>query len=238
MLNLMKYLLFIVVSIFFYSCGSEYSEIKKDKINSFFFGYPANTLDFYKSNQLSKRYIFLGDDKQIFEIHNFNDKKLSFRFLPDSYIELQDSIEYYGNGKIKTRGYLKDGEKHSLWSYFDRNGHLLVERYFSYGRPSNIWIWYDHHHDNQIIHFEIYEDFRDNGTFTRYYQSGCIKDIKSYSDNKLNGPYTLYNNDCKENPSINWIDTYLGFDTTDYTSNKGSIKFKTHYYLGKEVENN
>ena len=79
---------------------------------------------------------------------------------------------------------MKDEKKHSLWSYFDRDGHLLIERYFSYGQPSNIWIWYGHaghhgHHDankthESISHYEIYTDTRDDGLFYRYYQSSNI----------------------------------------------------------------
>ena len=66
------------------------------------------------------------------------------------------------------KGYLKDGEKHSLRNYFDRDGHLLIERYFSYGKASNIWIWYSHHN---VDYHQIYEDDRNDGSLTRYYQS-------------------------------------------------------------------
>ena len=201
MLNYIKYILIISLTIFLCSCGSEYSEItKKD-----------NSLIFYSSNQIKKE-IILNDSHQIIEIKNFDDKKLSTHWVADN-VELQDSIEYYGNGKIKTKGYLKSGKKHSLWSYFDRDGHLLIERYFSYGKPSNIWIWYDHH--NHIVRFEIYEDFRDDGQLTRFYHSGKIKEIKQYVDNKLDGLYTLFNND---------IDN--------------SIQYTTNYHLGKKVEEN
>ena len=197
----MKYILFVLISTFFYSCGSEYSEItKKD-----------SSLLFYTANQIKKE-IVLNDSHQIIEIKNFDDKKLSTHWVADNVV-LQDSIEYYGNGKIKTKGYLKSGKKHSLWSYFDRDGHLLIERYFSYGRPSNIWIWYDNH--NHIERFEIYEDFRDDGQLTRFYHSGKTKEIKQYIDNKLDGSYTLFNND---------IDN--------------SIEYTTNYHLGKKVEEN
>ena len=198
----MRYILFIILAIFFYSCESEYSKITKRD----------NHLVFHKFNQIKKE-IILNNDNQIVEINNFNDGNLSTKWISND-IELKDSIEYYGNGKIKTKGYLKDGEKHSLWSYFDRDGHLLIERYFSYGKPSNVWIWYDHHGHHHIEQFEIYEDFRDDGQLTRFYQSGKTKEVKHYLTNKLDGQYILFNND---------IDN--------------SVQHRANYYLGKKVEN-
>ena len=201
MLNLLKYLLFITLSTFFYSCGSEYSNVNKID----------NKLFFYSTNNQLKKEIILNNANQIVGVNTFNDGKLHSKWISKTLV-LQDSIEYYGNGKIKTRGYLKDGEKHSLWSYFDRDGHLLIERYFSYGKPTNIWIWYDHHNHGHIENFEIYEHYRDDGQFFRFYQSGKVKEVKNYLNNKLDGLYTLFNND---------------------TNN--SIQFATRYHLGKEI---
>ena len=93
MLNYMKYILFIILTVFFYSCGSEYSKItKKD-----------NSLFFHASNQIKKE-IILDDNHQIIEIRIFNDGNLSSQWIPSS-VQLKDSIEYYGNGKIKTCRY-------------------------------------------------------------------------------------------------------------------------------------
>jgi len=198
----MRYILFIILATFFYSCGSEYSKITTRD----------NYLVFHSAHQIKKE-IILNNDNQIIEIRNFNDGNLSTKWIPND-MELKDSVEYYGNGKIKTKGYLKNGEKHSLWSYFDRDGHLLIERYFSYGKPSNIWIWYDHHGNHHIEQFEIYEDFRDDGQLTRFYKSGKTKEVKHYLENKLDGQYVLFNND---------IDN--------------SVQHSANYYLGKKVEN-
>jgi len=203
MLNYMKYILFIILTIFFCSCGSEYSKItKKD-----------NSLFFYASNQIKKE-IILDGNHQIIEIRIFNDGNLSSQWIPSS-VQLKDSIEYYGNGKIKTKGYLKDGKKHSLWSYFDRAGYLLIERYFSYGKPSHVWIWYDHHGHYDITNFEIYQDFRTDGKLTRFYRSGKIKEIKHYVNNQLDGEYNLFNNDLEN-----------------------SLQYTANYLLGKKIEDN
>tara|TARA_B100000029_G_scaffold312991_1_gene305465 strand:+ start:14409 stop:15020 length:612 start_codon:yes stop_codon:yes gene_type:complete len=195
-----RYITLSLLAILFYSCGSDYSHI----------AHKDNNLIFYQNGQ-KKKEIILNNSNQIIEIRNFDDSKLSSKWVSSS-VSLKDSIEYYGNGKIKTKGYLKDGNKHSVWSYFDRDGHLMIERYFSYGRPSSIWIWYDHHGNHHIEDFTVYEDFRDDGQLTRFYQSGKIKEIKNYLDNKLHGEYTLFNNDISN-----------------------SLQFSSVYRLGKEI---
>ena len=230
MLNLLKYLLFIVLSALFYSCGSEYSKvIKSEDI--------IRQLSFYSANQLKKE-IILNENNQINEVITFNDDKLNSTWISKT-ITLKDSIEYYGNGKIKVKGYMKDGKKHSLWSYFDREGHLLIDRYFSYGKPSNVWIWYSHGHDDEIEKFEIYEDYRDDGKLMRYYQSGCIKDIKSYSNNKLDGRYSLFDDDCDEKYISDNVKRQISNDIShlfpEWAPPTGTLQFETNYHLGKEI---
>ena len=81
MLNYMKYILFISLTVFLCSCGSDYSKItKKD-----------SSLLFYATNQIKKE-IVLNDSHQIIEIKNFDDKKLSTHWVADN-VALQDSIE-------------------------------------------------------------------------------------------------------------------------------------------------
>lgn len=184
--NLTKIILYSIISIFYMSCGFNSLDINK----------VDNSIEIYKNNNLIKKYA-LNDSHQILDIHNFDDGILSSHWQSNKF-ELKDSIEYYGNGQIKTKGYLLSGLKHSLWTYYDREGHLLVERYFSYGEPSNIWIWYNLD-DRSVKKFETYPDFRDNGKLIRYFRSGKLKEIKSYINGKLNGPYALYENSIKNN---------------------------------------
>ena len=182
--NLIKIIFYTSISIFYISCGSNSLDINKED----------NSIEIYKNNNLIKKYA-LNDRQQISDIHNFDDGTLSSHWQYNI-VELKDSIEYYGNGQIKTKGYLLSGQKHSLWSYYDREGHLLVERYFSYGKPSNVWIWYNPY-NLSVEKFEMYSDFRDNGKLLRYFRSGRLKELKNYIDGKLNGPYILYENAIK-----------------------------------------
>ena len=111
----MKYILFILISTFFYSCGSEYYEVtKKD-----------SSLLFYTANQIKKE-IVLNDLHQIIQIKNFDDKKLSTNWVVDNVV-LQDSIEYYGNGKIKTKGYGPSKPRYSNSSETGRKKNRRVE---------------------------------------------------------------------------------------------------------------
>ena len=180
MFTILRLAFYILSITFFVSCGFDNVDIVKNE----------NDISFYRSGKMTKQYI-LNAQHQIIDIYVYDDGILSTKWLADD-MELIDTVEYYGNGNIKTKGYMLNGNKHSLWTYYDRKGHLLIERYFSYGKPSNVWIWYDHY-DNSIQKYEIYSDIRDNGEITRFYRSGGIKEKKNYTANKLNGAYFLYN---------------------------------------------
>ena len=176
-----RYILFIILTFFAVSCSNSHS-FKKDD----------SSLIFYcKSSNEKQKEILLNNEGQIIRINTFKDGKISTEWLPN-YEDLSTKLTYYGNGQVKEKGYFKNGKKHSLWSYFDRDGHLLIQRYFSYGKPSSIWIWYDHEGSHLIDHHQIYEDIRDDGILTRYYRSGNVKEQKQYSNNKLNGNYVLF----------------------------------------------
>ena len=187
MLFYKRFTLFILFASFFNACSSDIDSIQKSD----------SKIIFYNSNHIIKE-INLNENGQVIGINTYIDGYLDKIWLSD-YNNLSDSLEYYGNGQIKTKGYLKNGKQHSLWEYFDRDGHLLIQRYFSYGKPSSIWIWYDHHNYGVIEKYELYNDIRDDGFLTRYYRSSNIKEQKQYSEKKLTGSYTLFYDDLNAN---------------------------------------
>ena len=176
----MIYIYILLLSTFFISCGEDSLHVTKK----------GNAIIFYHSN-LKVKQINLNESGIILNIQTFKNKKLDTEWIADQ-SNLEEFYEYYGNGQIKVKGHLKNQKKHSLWSYYDREGHLLIERYFSYNMPNNIWIWYDHHDHHEIDKYKIYSDNRDDGSFIRYYQSLNIKEQKTYINNKLNGDYNLF----------------------------------------------
>ena len=185
----LNYIVICMLSILLYSCGFNKSEVVKND----------NSISFYNSNNKYQEFS-LYDNGAIKSIQIYRDGKLDVEWIPE-YLNMNDYVEYYGNGQIKIKGFLKNNEKHSLWSYYDREGNLLVERYFSYGKPSNIWIWYNHH-DHKIDHYTIYTNNRDNGFLKRFYRSSNIKEEKNYLGNKLNGTYKLFYDNLKNTIQI------------------------------------
>ena len=154
----------------------------------------------YDSDQVSK-IITLDKNSQIIQIETYVDGHKDKLWVPNynDISDKPDSVEFYGNGQIKSQGYLKNGKQHSVWQYFDREGHLLIQRYFSLGEPVTIWIWYNHNNHDKIDKYELYDDIRDNGSLTRYYRSGYIKETKSYNQKQLTGDYTLFFNTIDSN---------------------------------------
>ena len=185
----LNYIIICMLSIFFYSCDFNKSVVIKND----------NSILFYNSNNKYQEFL-LDDNGVIKSIQVYKDGKLDIEWIPE-YSNMVDHIEYYGNGQIKIKGFIKNKEKHSLWSYYDREGHLLVERYFSYGKPSNIWIWYDHD-SNGIDHYTIYTNNRDDGFLKRFYRSSNTKEEKNYSSNRLNGSYMLFYDNLKNSIQI------------------------------------
>tara|TARA_B100000029_G_scaffold514775_1_gene618940 strand:+ start:1612 stop:2190 length:579 start_codon:yes stop_codon:yes gene_type:complete len=165
----------------------------------------GNSFSFYSNYGVKEKEILTDSLGHIYLIKTFKDGSIDSEWLSDT-SGLISTVEYYSNGKPKIEGYLKDNKKHSVWNYYNRSGHLEVKRYFSYDVPSNIWIWYNH--DNHgIDHYTIYTDIRDDGVFKKYYKSGQLKEQKKYSNNKLNGSYTLYYDD--DNNTKKLVGEYL-----------------------------
>ena len=192
---MLKFLSILYICFFVIACNEKEVVIDKDD----------KSITFYEFNSIYKK-INLSNDGFVESIQTFKNNKLDSEWIADN-SNLQTANEFYGNGQIKVKGYLKNNKKHGLWSYFDRNGHLIIDRYFSYDKPTSIWIWYDHYNHKNVEKYELYEDLRDDGRLTRYFQSSNIKEIKSYTNNQLNGEYFLYH-DNKEN-IINIRGNYL-----------------------------
>ena len=131
----MKYKLKLILSLslclFLFACIDKKVVVDKD----------TSAIIFYESGTITKK-INLNDKGLIDNIQTFKNNKLESKWIADN-SNLNPFSEYYGNGQIKVKGFLKNNQKHSLWSYYDRDGHLLIDRYFNYGEPTSIWILYD-----------------------------------------------------------------------------------------------
>ena len=184
-------ILYVLILFLFLSC-----DIIKDTIN---ISKSEEKLILNNLSNNDRTEIKFDISDKIIEIGLFSDSKLISEWEP-VYSQLEDSIEYYGNGQIKAKGYTKDGHFHSHWSYFDREGNLSVDRYFSYGSPTNIWLWYDKRGD--IIQFEIFNHIKDDGNFIKYFRNGKIKEQRNYANTKLDGNYSLHYDNAKNSKKL------------------------------------
>ncbi|MBF2709605.1 toxin-antitoxin system YwqK family antitoxin [Flavobacterium soyangense] len=51
--------------------------------------------------------------------------------------------EYFGNGKIKSEGWLIEGQKVDYWLYYYENGDKKEEGHFANNKKSKWWIFYN-----------------------------------------------------------------------------------------------
>ena len=185
----------------------------------------------------------------------FDDLGLVSIWSPNQNLEnLKIHTEYFTSGGIKSIGYMLNGEMHGNWSYFDRKGHLHIERYFNVGNPTGIWIWYND--KDQVSKFEIYDQSKYEGVFTQFYKSGRLKKRFIYKTGRLNGAYTSiyenglvkikgqYSNGMQVNTwswyykngqlekEINFLDGQLNGDWKQFYEN-GQIKIRAQYLENK-----
>jgi len=50
---------------------------------------------------------------------------------------------YYESGKLRTKGFFKEGKEHSIWSIYYENGKLKIESEWNDGNPNGTWKYYD-----------------------------------------------------------------------------------------------
>jgi len=51
--------------------------------------------------------------------------------------------EYFGDGRLKARGGMKDGELHGSWSWYRKDGTLMRSGRFAHGEPTGTWQTWD-----------------------------------------------------------------------------------------------
>ena len=52
-------------------------------------------------------------------------------------------IAYYGTGELLSRGFTLDGEMHSAWEFFRKDGSVMRTGEFDRGRQVGIWRTFD-----------------------------------------------------------------------------------------------
>ena len=88
----------------------------------------------------------------------------------------------YENGQSKSKGKIKDGKKNELWTEWEENGQIKLERTYNF---------------DQIVREKNYQNgIEVNVTSYSYYENGLVKLEDNYKDGKLIGSthYKYYEN--------------------------------------------
>jgi antitoxin component YwqK of YwqJK toxin-antitoxin module len=86
--------------------------------------------------------------------------------------------EYYANNCVKAEGYIKDGKKEDLWTYYYENGNKFRMINYKMGIEDGMWVMW---HENGNLYIEENKNRgKTNGLWKEYYENGKIKEIGEY----------------------------------------------------------
>ncbi|CAN5154678.1 hypothetical protein BH09BAC5_BH09BAC5_21700 [soil metagenome] len=87
-------------------------------------------------------------------------------------------FEFYPGGKLKAKGYYKNGKRYQKWIRYYADGKKSEEGYFDKGEKSDLWITY---YENGQISWKgsFFKDIR-SGFWRYYYEDGKLKGMTRY----------------------------------------------------------
>jgi antitoxin component YwqK of YwqJK toxin-antitoxin module len=112
---------------------------------------------------------------------------------------MEECIEYFENGKIKSKGFKSENNKEGKWLIYSEQGFIFKEENYLNGLLNGIVKrWYEN--GNLAVESE-YAQGISNGIWHEYYENGAKKEEGFYVDNKYqirnfwieNGEQTLIN---------------------------------------------
>ena len=224
-----KYLLLIITTITCFNCSIptthkiiEYFEDGKVKIISIF----------RESSVLQK--IEFSDKGNVLSRSFYQDNYLFGKWTSADFFRDEDLVsDYYGNGVLKSQGYIINNILHGHWSHYNRDGSLESDRYYFYGEP--IGDWYSYNHGSiDIIHYKY---FKGNGSWIEYYNADLkepdqskliIKEISFFHDKKLSGSYEYYYKNGNIKISGNYINGKKDGQWSHYNKLGNIIKIKNY----------
>jgi antitoxin component YwqK of YwqJK toxin-antitoxin module len=85
---------------------------------------------------------------------------------------------WFENGEKKNEGTFKDGKENGLHKWWYENGHKSEERTYKNGKKDGLWTkWYE---NGQKGIEGTYKDGLEFGLWTYYNEDGSIKEVKEY----------------------------------------------------------
>lgn len=101
-------------------------------------------------------------------------------------------INYFENGSIKSKGYLKNTKIDSIWTYFNENGIIKSILNFKEGKKNGIQLLYT---DSGQIERKEFFILNEKSGKQYYYNDGRLNKIESYLQGKKSGREVLFNLD-------------------------------------------
>lgn len=151
---------------------------------------------------------------------------------------------YYEDGTLKLKGYLLNDKEDGCWEWYYETGIIEGEADYVNGEIKGIWRLYyntgilnrqtetlENGITEKLIRYNeegkrIYEGYMENnvniGRYTRYYDTGEIKETGHYKKGKLEGEIKKYDKSNK----VEMIETYKNGNCTQiYDRNSGITKY-------------
>ena len=111
----------------------------------------------------------------------------------DAFAEKKYQKTFYGNGNIKSEGWIENFQKIRFWRFYYENGNLKKEGHFSADKESKYWKFYTRKgHIEKEGHFE---NGKKNNWWLFYDKKEKINHKCQLKDNQKNGYCLVYNNE-------------------------------------------
>jgi len=164
--------------------------------------------------------------------------------------------DYYLNGQLRVRGYLKNVNREGLWREWHMNGQLEREGYYKDGNLNGLWRWW--YKNGQLECEGYYKNDKRDGLWQEWYENGQLKVRGHYKNGNRDGIWRGWYEDGQlEYEGMCRNDKWNGFwrmwhkngqllgrgtqkdDRFDglwhWYDKNGKLKFQTWYLYGVEV---
>lgn len=102
-------------------------------------------------------------------------------------------VSYFRNGKVRSKGNLKDSKEQGTWEYSYKNGNPFSKLNFQDGLLQGKAQYY---YQNGVLNEEMnFESDLGQGAYQSFYRDGTKRSEGILSDGKFDGPLTTYRKD-------------------------------------------
>ncbi len=140
------------------------------------------------------------------------------------------ALIYYSNGRIKALGNYCNQNRCGLWEYFDDKGNVISKENYVNDLLDGDVIYY---FNSIMLECFEYKSGQKNGKSVAFYDSGAIKNLSFYVDDKLEGKFSLFDINGFLIESGFYVEGFREGEWVMYKDNKKVSS--TFYKKGEEV---